>query len=218
MRLKIIYIILILTIPALCHGSIGPNLRLEFPVLETAKWDAYHLELEREWQVSTLSVDSFELAPVTGEGNKKVLSLDEINGGIPHSGRPSPRDMVSMMSFVWAEMFGSVDIVAEVKDFARQLRRKGRPVKASRSERRDSRNRWRFIVACRIDEQTEVAASLKNRGRFFRDGNVVFEINALDPTSEEIGLTMAYSDGDFDIRADRMTLTEVAVAKMMVKF
>ncbi len=218
MKRTVIYIILILTIPALCHGSIGPNPRLEFPVLETAVWDAYRLELEREWKVGTLSVDSFELAPVTGEGNKKVLSLDEINGGIPHSGRPSPRDMVSMMSFVWAEMFGGVDIVAEVKDFARQLRHKGRPVKASHSVRRDSRNRWRFIVACRIDEQTEVAASFKNRGQFFRDGNVVWEINALDPMSEEIGLTMAYSDGDFDIRADRMTLTEVAAAKLMVKF
>jgi hypothetical protein len=126
--------------------------------------------------------------------------------------------MVSMMSFVWAEMFGGVDIVAEVKDFARQLRHKDRPVKASRSERRDSRNQWRFIVACRIDEQTEVAASFKNRGQFFRDGNVVWEINALDPMSEEIGLSMAYSDGDFDIRADRMTLTEVAAAKLELKF
>jgi len=36
--------------------------------------------------------------------------------------------------------------------------------------------------------------------------------------SEEIGLTMAYSDGDFDIRADRMTLTEVAEAKLELKF
>jgi hypothetical protein len=218
MKLKIINIILILAIPALSHGSIGPDPRLEFPVLKTVVWNAYHLELEGEWHVGTLSVDSFELTPVAGEDNKKLRSLDEISGGIPHSGRPSPKDMVSMMSFVWAEMFGGVDIVAEVKDFARQLRRKNRPAKVSRSERRDSRNRWRFIVACRIDEQTEVAASFKNRGRLFGDGNVVLEINALDPVSEEIGLTMAYSDGDFDIRADRMTLTETAAAKLELKF
>ncbi len=218
MKRTVIYIILILAIPALSYGSIGPNPRLEFPGLETAEWDTYHLELEREWQVGTLSVDSFELAPVAGEGNKKVRSLDEINGGVPHSGRPSPKDMVSMMSFVWAEMFGGVDIVAEIKEFSRQLRRKGRPVKAIRNKKRDSRNQWRFIVACRIDEQTEVAASFKNRGQFFRDGNVVWEINALDPMSEEMGLTMAYSDGDFDIRADRMTLTEVAEAKLELKF
>ena len=69
-----------------------------------------------------------------------------------------------------------------------------------------------------IDEQTEVAALFKNRGRLFGEGNMVLEINALDPMSEEIGLTMAYSNGDFDFRADRMTLTDTAAAKLVVKF
>ncbi len=228
MKRTVIYIILTLAIPALCHGSIGPAPRLEFPVFETAEWNAYHLEVERELQTSTVRIGSLDLAPVVGEKYMAGHSLDEIHGGIPYSARPAPKDMVSMMSFVWAEMFGGVDIVAEVKDFARQIRRKGRhvktnhrkgpPAKAIRQKVRDSRNRWRFIVAYRIDEQTEVAALFKNRGWFFGEGSMALKINALDPISEEIGLTMTYSDGDLDFRADRMTLTETAAAKLEFKF
>ena len=218
MKRTVIHIILILAIPTLCQGSIGPDPRLNLSELGTTGWDAYRLELEHEWQTGISSVGSLGLVPADGRGKMAGCSLAEIHGGIPHSGRPTPRDMVSMMSFVWAEMFGGVDIVAEVKVFARQIRRKGRPVKARRSERRDPRNRWRFIVAWRIDEQTEVAALFKNRGRLFGEGNMVLEINALDPMSEEIGLTMAYSDGELDIRADRMTLTETAAARLVVKF
>ena len=47
---------------------------------------------------------------------------------------------------------------------------------------------------------------------------MALELNTLDPMSEEVGLTMTYSDGDFDIRADRMTLTETAEARLVVKF
>jgi len=115
-------------------------------------------------------------------------------------------------------MFGGVDVVAEIKDFARQIRRKGRFGQLRQNNKRDSRNRWRFIVAWRINDQAEIAALLKNRGRLFGDGHLALEVNALDPMSEEIGVTMAYSDGDFDIRADRMTLTETAAAKLVVKF
>ena len=45
-----------------------------------------------------------------------------------------------------------------------------------------------------------------------------FEINALDPTSDEIGLTMAYSEGELDFRADRMMLAEGAAARLTLKF
>jgi len=218
MKRSILYIVLILAIPALCHGSIGPEPRLGFPVLETGLRDAYYLELENIWQEATFNADSFDLTPVAGERIIAGGSFYEIRGGVAPSDRPAPSDMISMMSFVWAEMFGGVDIVAEVKDFARQVRYKRRRVRSRRSQRRDLRNRWRFIVTCRVDQQTEVAAFFTNRGRFLGEGNMALEINALDPMSEEIGLTMAYSDGDFYIRADRMTLTETAAAKLMVKF
>ena len=122
-----------------------------------------------------------------------------------------------MMSFIWAEMFGGVDIVAEVKEFARQVRIKGRNAKVQRTRERDSRNRWRFVVAWRIDDQMEFAALLKNRGRFLGETSMAFEINALDPMSDEIGLTMAYADGGLDFRADRMMLAEGTAARLTLK-
>ena len=209
-----IAMILILTIPVLCQGSIGPGPRLELPELEKARWDAYHLELG----AGTFSVGSLDHGAVAGDRKMNSRSLNEIHGGMPYSGKPAPQDMASMMSFVWAEMFGGVDIVAEVKDFARQMKRKGRFVKISLNKREYSRSKWKFIVACRIDGQTEIAAQFRNSGWFLREGNMALELNTLDPMSEEVGLTMTYSDGDFDIRADRMTLTETAEARLVVKF
>lgn len=210
--------VLVLAIPALGRASIGPDTCLEFAALEKAAWDAYRLDFKSDWQAGGTRLGSLDLHPVLENGNKIGRSLNGVHGGIPNSGRPSPGDMLSMVSFVWAEVFGGVDVVAEVKDFARQIRRKDRPVRASRSEQSDPRSHWRFIVVCRIDQQTEVAALFKNRGRFLGEGDLALEINALDPMSEEIGLTMAYNDGELDIRADRMTLTETAAARLMVKF
>jgi hypothetical protein len=218
MRHAVLAIILILTIPAFCQGSIGPAPSLELTKLETAGWDDYRLQLEHQLQADTAGSGSLDFALDAGEWKINSRSLDEINGGIPYAGKPAARDMASMMSFVWAEIFVGVDIVAEVKDFARQIRRKGRTVKDRQNKRRDSRNRWKFVVSCRVDEHSEVAALFENRGRFFGEGNLALEINTLDPMSEEIGLKMAYSDGDLDIRADRMTLTETAAAKLMLKF
>jgi hypothetical protein len=218
MKRRFLYIVLVLAIPALSWGSIGPDTLLEFPVFETAAWDAYRLDFESDWLAGGTRLGSLDLHPVFKNGNKIGRSLNEVHGGISNSGRPSPGNMLSMVSFVWAKVFGGVDVVAEVKDFARQISRKGRPGKASRSKQDDPRNHWRFIVVCRIDQQTEVAALFKNRGRFFGEGNLALEVNALDPMSEEIGLTMAYNDGQLDVRADRMTLTETAAAKLVVKF
>ncbi len=130
----------------------------------------------------------------------------------------APRDMISMVSFVWARMFGGVDIVAEARDFARRVRQKSRSRPGDRGKDHHWANRWQLTVACRIDDVTEVAASFENRGAFFGDGSVSLKINALDPTSKEIGLTMAYSEGDLDVRADRLTLTDTAEARLVVKF
>ena len=214
----LITIILILTVPVLCQGSIGPIHRLAFLELESAGWDTYRLNFENEWQASGSSGGSLDFAAVAVERIMTGHSLDDIHGGIPYSGKPAPKDMASMMSFVWAEMFGGVDVVAEVRFFAKQWRLRKNYSRVVRSRQHDSRSRWSFVVACRIDEQTEIAASLKNRGRLFGGGNMALAINALDPVSQEVGLTMAYSDGDFDIRADRMTLTDTAEAKLVVKF
>jgi hypothetical protein len=210
--------ILILTIPVLCQGSIGPGPRLELPELATARWNAYHLELERGWEADAVVDVTLEYVPGSDLRINTVRSLNGINSGLPCDSKSAPGDMVSMVSFVWAEMFGGVDIVAEVKDFARQMKRKGRFVKIRRNKREYSRSKWKFIVACRIDGQTEIAAQFRNSGWFLREGNMALELNTLDPMSEEVGLIMAYSDGDFGIRADRMTLTEAAAARLVVKF
>jgi len=215
MKRTVIYILIVLAIPALCQGSVGAGPDLGLPVFQ---WAAYHLDLERSWCVDHPVAGSLDLAAVGGRRAHAYGSLDRIHGGMPHGGRPAPGDMMSMMSFVWAQLFGGVDIIAEVKDFARQVRLNKRTVKNSRSQRRDMRDRWKFVVSCRVDQQTEVAALFKNRGRLFGDGSLAFEINALDPLSEEIGVTVAYSNGDLDIRADRMTLTQTAAAKLVVKF
>jgi len=218
--------ILILTIPVLCQGSIGQTHRLDLPGLETVSWDLIRLDMVNEWQADPLiNRTSFDLESDVSKEHMTVDSLNDIHGGIPYAGKPAPKDMASMMSFVWAEMFGGVDVVAELRAFAKQWRLRKNYSRAVRNHsqvtqirRHDSRSRWSFVVACRIDEQTEVAASFKNRGRLFGGGNMALEINALDPMSQEVGLKIAYSDGDFDFRADRMTLTETAEAKLVVKF
>ena len=218
MRRTVITIILILAIPALCQGSLGPDLHLQLSEPAANGQVDFHLELEQGWRAGISNRGGMDLSPAASQWGAAGYSLGGIHAGMPRSNNPAPRDMLSMMSFVWAEMFGGVDIVAEVKDFARQIRRKGRYGQLCQNQERDSRNQWKFVVAWRINDQTEVAALLKNRGHLFGDGNLALEINALDPMSEEVGVTMAYSDGDFDIRADRMTLTETASATLMVKF
>lgn len=218
MKRTVLYIVLILAIPALCHGSIGLGTRLEHPLSETAVWNAYNLKLEHVWMADLDDISHLDLHLASGAKIIDIGSLEEIHGGIPLISRPAPKDMVSMMSFIWAEMFGGVDIVAEVKDFARQVRRRGQPVKVHDSEKRESPNRWKFVLACRVDKQTEVAASLGAHGQLFREGNMVLEVNTLDPRTEEVGLTMSFSGGDLNLRADRMTLTETAEAKLVVKF
>ena len=216
MKRTALIMIFISILPAFCYGNTGPDPRLAYTELEDVLWEDYSLMLETGWETGWLSTSRLDLNALPETGTSGLL--DQIHGDIALMNLPAPKDMVSMMSFVWAQMFGGVDIVAEVRDFARQVRRKGKPAKARHGMEHDSRNRWRFIVACRIDGQTEVAASLMNRGRLFGEGDVALEINTLDPVSEEIGLTMTISGGDLDIRADRMTLTEKAEARLVVKF
>ena len=218
MKRVVIYILLLLTIPALCQGSVGPDPDLKISQLRSYSRDACELKLELDWLEVTVPVGRLDLTLDDQEGDKMDHFLEEIQGGIRPSDRAVPRDMVSMMSFVWGEMFGGVDIVAEVKEFARLMRRKSRYAILHRNERQDSRSQWQFTVSFRVDEQTEIAASFRNRGELFGEGDVTLEINALDPMSGEIGLKMAYNGGELDIRADRMTLTDTAEAKLMVKF
>lgn len=218
MRRTVITIILTLAIPAFCQGSTGPDLQLRFLALAGGGQDVFHLELKQDWSAGVSNWDGLDLSPAAFQRDEAGYSLGGVHAGMPRSNNPAPKDMVSMMSFVWAEMLGGVDIVAEVKDFARQIRHKGRNGQLRQDQKRDSRYQWRFILAWRINDQTEIAALLKNRGRLFGDGNLALEVNALDPMSEEVGVKMAYCDGGFDIRADRMTLAETASATLMVKF
>lgn len=218
MKRAVIYIFFLFATPAICLGSTGVPSSPEFPHLEKNLRDAYFLMLEHEWKSEIVTSGALDHAAVALDEDEMGLSLWKIHGGLPSSVRESPGDMVSMVSFIWAQMFGGVDVVAQVKEFAREVRSRRMYRKPHRTREKDLRSRWRFVVSCRVDELTEIAASFRNRGRLFGDGDLVFEINTLDPMSEEVGLTMAYSGGEFDIRADRMTLTDTAEAKLVLKF
>lgn len=218
MKRSVLTLFFILVLPGLCRGGIGeaPNPGGSRPA--PAAWEAYRLQ----YGACSFSVFSGSgLLPPAAAGRQEVpsgRSLREVNSGFAGRQKPVPRDMASMMSFVWAEMFGGVDLVAEVRAFALEMRHRGRHKRPRSVRERDSRNRWTLVLACRIDGQTQVAAALKNRGRLFGDGTVVLQVNALDPVSEEVGIIMAYSDRGVDIRADRMILTEAAAARLEVKF
>ena len=49
MRTIAMTMILILTVPTICLGSIGPAHRLELPEVETSGWEAYRLVVRHSW-------------------------------------------------------------------------------------------------------------------------------------------------------------------------
>ncbi|MGD8353698.1 MAG: hypothetical protein PVJ01_05985, partial [Pseudomonadota bacterium] len=165
MRKTVCLIFLYLLIPALCQGYNDHEPRLDYPESARTVYSSHKLVFDHRWpgddiDLSALSVDTLP-------DGFRLISLRDINGGIPGRKQPVPGDMVSMMSFVWAEVFGGVDVVAEVREFARRIRQKNRSILETPDGRHTSSGRWKFIIACRLDARTEVAAQFSDIGSPF---------------------------------------------------
>ena len=205
--------ILILTLPALCQGSVGP-----MPVLDTPKveWNGYRLDLDDSMAADRSG--SLELTPqslsVILKGN--TVSLDD---ALTYQAEVySPRDMVSMVSYMWAELTGSMDVVAELTQFARQWRRGNRPARTAAAKGADHRNRWKIVVGCRIDDHLELAARFDTRGNLMNEKRVAWQLSAADLLPDNVGLTTVYRDGRFMVEADKVSISEAAMAKVVVRF
>ncbi|UCG38387.1 MAG: hypothetical protein JSV00_09415 [bacterium] len=139
-------------------------------------------------------------------------------GGGGVSRQPAPDDMVSMMSFLWAELFGGVDIVAEVRTFARDLRHRRRPAREDSAGRRDPRSAWKLRLTYRMDDDLEVVARLDGKGDFMRLGRFGFEVNAADMLLEKVGMSAVYRDGGWRFDFDDVETRETLAASISLKF
>ncbi len=221
MRRTALILILILILPTLCWGSVSPELSLEVPGIE---WTAFRLDLESRWTAdgSRFYVSDLTRSAVAAASKDSASMLRQ--EFIPMVDRHGPDDMVSMMSFIWAELTGGVDVVAEVKAFSRQWRNRGRTVRTVRSvqtvtrKKPYSRCRWKIIVAYRVDDNLELAARFNARGNLRNKKKMAFELSAADIFPDELGLTTVYRDGSFKIEADKVALTQTAMAKVVVRF
>jgi hypothetical protein len=210
--------ILTLILPALCLGHTVPDPRLDPPVPETTGWGEYRLDIGPfRHDGPSLKLKS-DLAHFTGDQHPGPVSLKTTAAGLPCDVRQTPEDMVSMISFLWAEMFGGVDIVAEVREFAWELRSRRSHTGSIRTRREDRRSKWSLVIACRVDDQMELAARFNNRRHLFGEGSMAFQVRAVDPRTDEVGLIMSYVGGDLSLKADRVSLADVAKAKLVVKF
>jgi len=199
MKHTVLLTIIILTLPALCQGSESPMVSLELPAIQ---WETFSLELG---------------TPLMGQAYTELGSIPSWELNRPN-GLVAPNNMISMASFVWAEMTGSVDIVAEVRIFSREWRKKGRPTRAASKKRHDSRSRWRIVVGCRIDDNMELAARFDSRGSLLNEKRVAWQLSAADIFPDEVGLTTVYRDGNLLLDADDVNLTDDATVKVVVRF
>jgi hypothetical protein len=216
MRKALILILPFLVIPGFCRGDTDPGLCLELSEITSAVYSQHRLVLDHRWPSGEVELPDLIInnRPV----KVKDTSLKEFNGNLPGPEKPSPDDMISMASFVWAEIFGGVDVVAEIREFARQIKSRELSGRRTHPGRTDAPGRWKFTIAWRIDAQTELAARFDDRGNFFGRESVALVVNALDPASGEIGLSMAFGQGLLDLKADRMTLADTAEAKLQMRF
>ncbi len=208
----------ILIFPALCWGSVSPDPNLE---LDGVEWTAFRLDLGSSLTANNPVRYRMDLPLVEQARAAGYISWINSLGNVPTTGRQDPDDMVSMASFLWAELMGGVDVVAEVKMFSRQVRSRGRKVRSVRTIARKKpapRCRWKIIVACRVDDNLELAARLNATGNLFRENRVAWQLSAADVLPDELGLTTVYRNGRFMIEADDVTLTETAMAKVVVRF
>ena len=207
MKRTALLMIIILTLPALCQGSESPLVTLELPAIQ---WDAFSLDLE---------------TPLRGQVYTDLGSTPSRESYRPND-MVAPNNMISMASFVWAEMTGSVDIVGQVRTFSREWRKNGTRARAvvnrttSQNVRKspDSRSRWNIVVGYRIDDNMELAARFDTRGSLLNEKSVAWQVSAADVFPDEVGLTTVYRDGSFMVEADRVSVPETAMAKVVVRF
>jgi len=218
MKHAAIVVILILILPDPCPGHTVPNPRLEPAMLETSVWEGYRLDIGQFGQDGPSSRldpghDLFVVGLRPSSGSLRTLAH-----GLPRDPRPAPRDMVSMMSLLWAEIFGGVDIVAEVKEFTLQLRRKNSRPGTVQDGMKFRRSRWNLVIACCVDDQMELAARFSDSIRPFDGDSMALQVKAVDPRIEDVGLIMSYIDGGVSLKADNVNLADVAEVKLVVKF
>ena len=204
--------ILILTFPAPCQATVGPQ-----PVLELSRNWHQVLDLDlglfpSELATPGLSTPEFFTAAMrVDESDLNLLALE--NG---------PDDALSLMSFVWAEMTGAVDIVREVRIYSRNWRNKRQHLQVatnrSTDNRPDPRNRWKIVVGCRVDDNMELSARFDTRGHLFNEKSITWQLSAADLLPDNVGLTTVYRDGGFMVEADRVSVPETAMAKVVVRF
>lgn len=218
MKQAVTVFILTLILPALCLGHTVPDPRPEPTVLDTAAWEEYRLDIEQFRQNSPSSRLKPDIALFIEDQRPASRSLRTVSVGLPCDVRSTPEDKVSMISFLWAEMFGGVDIVAEAKEFAWQLRSKRSRSGTVRVKKEDQRSRWNLVIACRVDDQMELAARFNNRGHLFGEGSMTLQVKALDPRTDEVGLIMSYVGGGLSLKADSVNLADAAEVKLVVKF
>ncbi|MDT8396838.1 MAG: hypothetical protein RRA32_10430 [bacterium] len=215
MKKTVLQMILILILPALCLGSAGPGANLEVPGVE---WAAFRLDLASPLTADTPALRRLALPRV--EESRAPGYSSPIND--PENARIAagygPDNMVSMVSFVWAELTGGVDLVAEVREFSRQWKMRGRSVQAAAGKEPDSRCWWKIVVACRVDDNLELAARFDTRGSLFNEKNVAFELSAADVFPDEVGITTVYRDRTIMIEADKVAMNGTAMAKVVVRF
>lgn len=218
MKYAVTVLILTLTLPNPCFGHTVSDPHLEPTVLETNGWEGYHLDIEQFSQSSPSFRLNSDLAPLIEDLRPASRSLRTMDAGLPCDTRSVPEDMVSMISFLWAEMFGGVDVVAEAKELAWQLRSRRSRSRTVRVKGEDRRSKWNFVIACRVDDQMELAARFKSRGHLFGEGSMALQVKAAEPRTNEVGLIMSYVDGGLSLKPDSVSLADAAEVKLVVKF
>jgi hypothetical protein len=206
MKRAVLLTIIIMILPALTYGSESPPIRLELPAIQ---WEAFSLDL-----------DAVPLPQALLSGASIPSEEYRADKGIA-----APDNMVSMASFLWAEITGSVDLVAEVRIFSREWRKRGRRArmvagKESQKVSRlpDTRCRWKIVVGCRIEDNLELAARFDTRGNLLNEKSIAWQVRAADILPHEMGLTTVYRDGSWLLEADDLMLADDASVKVVVRF
>ncbi len=214
MRRTVLLTILILTIPALC----GANAKLKEPTeLPGFVLDSFHLESGNHWTTDGpgFSVRDLPGSTIAVREDRPFLMEREFSSP---ARQDLPDDMVSMMSFVWAELTGCADVVREVRTFSRQWRNRRRSGRSVSRQVRDERSRWKFVVAWRVTEKLNLAARIRARGGRFTDGRLAWQLSAADILPQKLGVTTVYRNGSFRIEPDELVLNHRAEAKVVVNF
>jgi len=109
----------------------------------------------------------------------------------------SSRDMVKMVSHLYAELFTDVNILDECRSFRKKLRNES--IHLSPAVKRESRSSWNLRFAYKPADVVELTTRINGNGDFLRHANYSFGLNAASEALEELGMRAAYSFGSLDI-------------------